>query len=115
MIDIYPHILPIKYKKALEERAGEKYYLRDVDDATPTLWDLDRRFRVMDEHEGLKQVLTLASPSVEESVGPEDAVDLSKIANDEMANLVEKYPDRFVAAATARVSKTARQPCRHNP
>lgn len=99
MIDIYPHILPVKYKKAMEKRAGENYYLRDVDDATPTLWDLDRRFRVMDEHEGLRQVLTLASPPVEEVVGPDDVVELSRIANDEMAELVEKYPDRFAAAA----------------
>ena len=99
MIDIYPHILPKGYKRVLEDRAGEKYYLRDVDDATPTLWDLDSRFRVMDNHEGLKQVLTLASPSVEEVAGPKDAAELAKIANDEMAELLAKHPDRFVAAA----------------
>lgn len=98
-IDIYPHILPIKYKKALDSKADENSYLRAVDDATPTLWDLDRRFQIMDGYEGLKQVLTLASPPVEKVVGPKDAVELSRIANDEMAELVEKYPDKFVAAA----------------
>lgn len=52
----------------------------------------------MDKYEGLQQVLTLASPPVESVVGPGDAVELSRIANDEMAELVRKYPDRFVAA-----------------
>ena len=52
----------------------------------------------MDKYEGLIQVLTLVSPPVENAVGPEDAVELAKRANDELAELVFKYPDRFVAA-----------------
>jgi len=98
MIDIYPHILPIKYKEALERISGENSYLRAVDAALPTLWDLERWFRIMDRYEGLRQVLTLASPPVETVVGPKEAIELSMIANDEMAELVVKYPDRFVAA-----------------
>jgi aminocarboxymuconate-semialdehyde decarboxylase len=55
----------------------------------------------MDKYDGLKQVLTLASPSIESVVGPKDAVELSKMANDEMAELLDKYPDRFVAAVAS--------------
>ena len=31
-------------------------------------------------------------------VSPSDAIELAKIANDEMAELVTKYPDKFIAA-----------------
>lgn len=97
-IDIYPHIMPRRYRDELEKRAGGNYF-QAVTEGTPTLWDLDTRFRIMDKYDGLVQVLTLASPAVESVVGPEDAYELSRIANDEMAELVRKYPDRFVAAA----------------
>jgi aminocarboxymuconate-semialdehyde decarboxylase len=98
MIDIYAHILPINYKNALDRKARSDYYLRGVDDAVPTLWDLDRWFGIVDEFDGLRQVLTLASPPIESVVGDKEAVELAKLANDEMAELVAKYPRRFVAA-----------------
>ncbi len=37
----------------------------------------------------------------EDVVSPKDAVELAIIANDEMAELVAKYPDRFVAAVAS--------------
>lgn len=97
-IDIFPHILPLKYKEALYEAAPPDFYLQNVVDSLPTLFNLDHRFRIMDKFEGLMQVLTLSSPPVEQIANPEKAMDLAKLANDEMAELVLKYPDRFVAA-----------------
>ena len=96
-IDIFCHILPQKYKDALYRKAKPCYYL----DAggTPALFDLDVRFRVMDKYEGLRQVLTIGTPPLEYVVTAKDAVDLAKMANDEMAELLVKYPDRFIAAA----------------
>jgi predicted TIM-barrel fold metal-dependent hydrolase len=97
-IDIYPHILPRKYKDQLFKKAGPNFYQQNVDEAAPTLWDLDARFRIMDAHDGLTQVLTIASPPLEDVLGPEDVITLSRMANDELAELVVKYPDRFVGA-----------------
>lgn len=97
-IDIYSHILPIRYKEALYKKASHPFYLQEVDNATPSLLDLASRFQILDKFEGLKQVLTLASPPVEQVVRPKDATELSKLANDELAELVAKYPDKFVAA-----------------
>ena len=97
-IDIFPHILPVKYKAALYEIAPPGIYIRNVIDATPTLFDLDYRFRIMDKYPGLMQVLTLSSPPLEQIASPEKAVDLAKLANDGMAELVLKHPDRFAAA-----------------
>lgn len=67
-------------------------------EAIPTLSDLDSRFEIMDKYDGLVQVLTIAGPSLERIATPEDTPELAKIANNEMAGLVTKYPDRFVAA-----------------
>jgi len=97
-IDIFCHILPQKYKDALYKKAKPCYYL-DADSGTPAIFDLDIRFRVMDQYEGLRQVLTIGAPPLEYVVKADDAVDLARIANDEMAELLVKYPDRFIAAA----------------
>jgi aminocarboxymuconate-semialdehyde decarboxylase len=97
-IDSFCHILPPKYKQALDKKASHCFYL-EANRLRPALFDLDIRFRVMDKYEGLRQVLTLGVPPLEYVVSADEAVDLSKMANDEMAELVTKYPDRFVAAA----------------
>ncbi len=102
-IDIFPHIIPVKYKEALYKRTmSEKgsHGRREVDkiEALPSLFDLDVRFRIMDKYEGLLQVLTLGAPAVEDIAGPKDVIELARIANDGMAELVRKYPDKFVAA-----------------
>ena len=101
IIDVFCHILTPKYldgrnKKALTGWSSSKgsAYVR----AVPTLTDLENRFRIMDRYPELLQVLTIASPALETMTKPADAVALAKIANDEMAELVMKYPERFVAA-----------------
>jgi aminocarboxymuconate-semialdehyde decarboxylase len=100
IIDIFCHILPKKYKDLLFKKAKPCYYL-EADLARPALFDLDARFRVMDKFQGLRQVLTVGAPPVEYVVSPEDAVDLARISNDGMAELLNKYPDRFAAAAAS--------------
>lgn len=99
-IDIFPHILPVKYKEAFHKINGSETFAK-MHDIIPTLSDLNYRFRIMDQHDGLVQVLTLSSPPAEKFVGTKKALDLSKLANDEMAELVTKYPDRFVAAVAS--------------
>jgi predicted TIM-barrel fold metal-dependent hydrolase len=96
-IDIFPHILPVKYKEAFQQVNKSEAFSK-MHDIIPTLSDLDYRFRIMDQHDDLVQVLTLSSPPVENFADPKQAAELSRLANDEMAELVVKYPDRFVAA-----------------
>jgi predicted TIM-barrel fold metal-dependent hydrolase len=97
-IDIFPHILPIKYKEALYRVAPPGFYIQNVIDSLPTLFNLDHRFQIMDKYEGLMQVLTLSAPPVEMIADSEKAADLARLANDEMAELVVKHPSRFAAA-----------------
>jgi len=100
-IDIFPHILPIKYKEALYKMAPPGFYIQDVIETLPTLFDLDHRFRIMDKFEGMMQILTLSAPPIEQIGDSRKAVDLARLGNDEMAELVLKYPDRFAAAVAA--------------
>ncbi|MBP1706915.1 MAG: amidohydrolase 2 [Chloroflexi bacterium] len=97
-IDAYSHIVPPQFMKALYKVAPEKHDRQVA--PHKTLYDLDSRFRIMDKYEPLRQVLTLGRMAVEHVAGPAKAADLAKRANDEMAELVLKYPDRFVAALT---------------
>jgi len=60
--------------------------------------DVGERLRIMDRHEGYVQILNVSLPPPEDVTSPEDTVELARIANDSLAELVYKYPDRFIAA-----------------
>lgn len=95
-IDAYAHIVPPKYLEAIRKVAPQMVDRQIM--PSPPLYDLDARFRIMDKYEPLRQVLTLGRIPVEHVAGPAKAADLAKRANDEMAELVTKHRDRFVAA-----------------
>ena len=95
-IDVFAHILPTNYLNALSEKAGRR--AAEALNCRQRLNDLDIRFRIMDRHEGYAQILNIAGPPVEDVASPKVAADLAKIANDDMAELVNKYPDRFLGA-----------------
>lgn len=99
-IDIFPHILPPKYKEALIKKIPSAAYQpwQKSHDNFPALTDLKKRFEMMDTHEDLVQVLNITLPFVETVAEPQIAIELAKIGNDELAELVDRYPDRFVAA-----------------
>jgi predicted TIM-barrel fold metal-dependent hydrolase len=96
-IDIFPHIIPLKFKDAITKALNRPTGGRDQ---MPGLWNLDIRFRLMDKYEGYMQILTLGmTAGTPEHVGDaQKALDLTRLANDELAELVQKYPDRFPAA-----------------
>src|SRR3972149_6357040 len=87
-IDVFTHIIPPKYRDALYKKADPRFFGENWDkviEGTPALSHMDNRFRVLEKYEGLSQVLTIASPALEESSSPENAVYLAKVANDEIA------------------------------
>ncbi|MFC1942864.1 amidohydrolase family protein [Chloroflexota bacterium] len=101
-IDVFSHIMPPKYNEALQKKVKKGTDWENMAhwiQTQPSLSDLDVRFRFMDRHPEVIQVLTVALPPLESSiVTPKDAVDLAMMANDEMCELVLKYPNRFIAA-----------------
>ena len=92
-IDAYAHIVPPKSREALRKEAPEMHDALIV--RHRPLYDLDERFRIMDKYEPIRQVLTLGRIPVEHVANPSKAAELAKLANDEMAELVVKYPNRF--------------------
>src|SRR5690348_2889251 len=100
-IDAFNHIITPKYNEArLKAAQGPALtQLQAMQRAMPTLFDLDARFRAMDvAGSRYVQVLNAANPPVETFASPQQALELSRIANDEMAELVRRYPDRFIGA-----------------
>jgi len=97
-IDAYAHIMPPKYEAELRSKQPQNLFISKYIAGFPSLTDLDLRFRIMDKYDGLLQVLALEASESWDLLKPQDKVELARIANDEMAELVFKYPDRFVAA-----------------
>jgi len=100
-IDIYAHILPKQYFEALRKKVEGGVDLSQLSGwvfRNRALSEIDIRVRLMDRYPDVLQVLTLALPPLEVVVSASDAIELAKIANDEMAELVLKYPDRFITA-----------------
>ncbi len=97
IIDIYTHITPEKYRNALFKRVQQAMGKKMMEGIS-TLWDLETRFRIMDRYDDYKQVIMVSGIPVESVAKGKDAVELARIANDEAAELIAKYPDRFLAA-----------------
>jgi predicted TIM-barrel fold metal-dependent hydrolase len=103
-IDAFTHIVPQKYIKAALKVIPESMQQYLAQYPIPSLSDLDTRFRIMDKYEGLMHILTLTAvlpTSKLADISKADRgkwIDLIKLGNDELAELVLKYPERFPAA-----------------
>lgn len=94
MIDIYCHLIPPKLKELMFDKQRTIKELQ----TNVCLYNLDERFRLMDRYPDLIQVLTVPGATPDELAGPEGAVDLARRTNDELAELVDRYPWRFAGA-----------------
>ncbi|HSM42285.1 MAG TPA: amidohydrolase family protein, partial [Afifellaceae bacterium] len=95
-IDIFNHIWPQPFFKALIDHIGEMTDITLRSGAVPMMTDLDRRFEVMDMFgPDYMQVLSLASPPLEKLADGDKASELSRIGSDSMAELCAQYPERF--------------------
>lgn len=93
--------MPERYLEALREKVKPDADVSELGqwvDSNPALTRIDVRLRVMERYPDVIQVLTVATPPLETVVSPEDAVELARLGNDEMAELVSTYPNRFMAA-----------------
>src|SRR6185437_6223942 len=94
MIDIFNHFMPRKVFDRVRELVPHHPAMKAFPEV-PTLWDVDERLRMMDEFDGLQQVLSLANPPIEQLGGPELTPQVARIANDGLAELVSRHPRRF--------------------
>jgi predicted TIM-barrel fold metal-dependent hydrolase len=94
-IDVFNHIFPKTYYKKMIEIAPKHKDMGKRVRGIPVLFDLEARFRVMDQFDDYAQVICLGSPPLEVLAGPELSPELAEVANDGMAEYVARYPDRF--------------------
>ena len=100
-IDIFNHVFPKTFfdKYIISGAAGQEIGKR-MANAT-LLFDLDYRFRVLDEFEDVRQVITLGQPPIEVLAGPDQSAVVAREANDGLSALVSRHPDRFLAFAAS--------------
>jgi predicted TIM-barrel fold metal-dependent hydrolase len=94
-IDVFTHIYPAGFFAKLMTFASDFKDTGKRSRGVPMLVDLDERFRVMDRFEGYQQILSLPTPPLEVMAGPAQALELARSANDGMAELVARHPQRF--------------------
>ena len=94
-IDVFTHIYPAGFFEKLMKLAPDFKDTGKRSRGVPMLVDLDERFRVMDRFEGYQQILSLPTPPLEVMAGPAQALELARSANDGMAELVARHPQRF--------------------
>jgi predicted TIM-barrel fold metal-dependent hydrolase len=94
IIDVFNHFMP----KSYFDRLGELIPGHMVLSSFPklkTLIDLDARLRLLDPYDGMQQVISLANPPIELIAPPDQTPALARMANDALAEVCRRYPDRF--------------------
>ena len=99
-IDAWTHIFPPAYFQKLQTMATASGPLKRWMNLK-SLYDLDVRFSIMDRFDSYQQVLTPSMPPVEEMGDAATAADMASLMNDGLADLAQRYPDRFPAWVAA--------------
>jgi aminocarboxymuconate-semialdehyde decarboxylase len=98
-IDAFTHFYPASYYKRMEEvGAGLKDMFRRAR-AVASIHDLDTRRRVIEQFPDYAQVISIPMPTLEtvSKGNSEVALELARIANDGMADLVARHRSHFPA------------------
>ena len=101
VIDIYTHIFPERFFQEMTRISPRIENIGQRLRAVTKLFDLDARFREMDEIGDYRQVISLPNPPIEDIAKGEDATTLARVGNDAMGDLCSRHPDRFPTFAAA--------------
>ncbi len=94
-IDIFNHIFPKSYLEKMVKITPNEAYMQKRMRNIPSGVYLDERFRIRDSFKDYVQIICIPAPPIEVFGPPPISTDMAKLANDGMAELVRKYPDRF--------------------
>lgn len=101
IIDIYCHIFPDRFFQEMTRVAPNLENIGKRLRGIVKLFDLDARFKEMDQFGDYRQVISLPNPPIEDIARPDVGIQLARIANDAMAELCRKHPERFPTFAAA--------------
>src|SRR5919109_4097045 len=101
IVDIYCHIFPDKFFQEMNRIAPRLGNIGRRLRSVKKLFDLDERFREMDQFGDYRQIISLPNPAIEDVAPGAAGMTLARIGNDAMAELVAKHPKRFPAFVAA--------------
>src|SRR6516165_2071144 len=100
-IDAFNHFFPKRiYELMLQSPAGQKDLGKRMR-GIPALYDVEERLRVVDSFPDYTQVICLGMPAIDRLTGPDHSPEWARLGNDGLAEMVAKYPDRFVGYAAS--------------
>jgi predicted TIM-barrel fold metal-dependent hydrolase len=103
-LDAFCHVMPRGYADRLAAITDTPAAanIRQRIDGIPSMVDLDLRFRQMDEFgEGYRQIVSLPAPPPEDIGEPPVSAEMARVANEGLAELVQRHPDRFAGFVAA--------------
>src|SRR5262249_49289449 len=95
IVDIYCHIFPDKFFQEMNRIAPRLGNIAARLRSVKKLFDLDARFREMDQFGDYREIISLPNPPIEDFAGGEVGLNLARIGNDAMAELCARHPARF--------------------
>jgi uncharacterized protein len=101
LIDFYCHVSPARFLDEMNKVAPKLGNIAARLRGVRKIHDLDARFKEMDEFGDYRQVISLPNPPIEDFATPGQGLTLARIANDAMAELCQKHPDRFAGFVAA--------------
>ena len=96
IIDVFNHFMPKTYLARLAELVPDHIAVTAFP-RLQTLVDVDARLRLLDQFGDFRQVICLANPPLELVAPPAESPELARLANDSLAEVCRKHPDRFPA------------------
>ena len=95
LIDFYCHISPERFLQEMNKFGAKLGNIGARLRGVQKIHDLDARFKEMDQFGDYRQVISLPNPPIEDFATPGQGLALAHVANDAMAELCTKHPDRF--------------------
>jgi len=95
IIDIYCHIFPDAFFQEMNRIAPRLGNIGARLRGVKKLFDLDERFREMDQFGDYREIISLPNPPIEDFATGEVGLKLARIGNDAMAELCADHPERF--------------------
>ncbi|HEY4861046.1 MAG TPA: amidohydrolase family protein [Xanthobacteraceae bacterium] len=95
IVDIYCHIFPDAFFQEMNRIAPRLGNIGARLRGVKKLFDLDERFREMDQFGDYREIISLPNPPIEDFATGEVGLKLARIGNDAMAELCARHPARF--------------------
>jgi uncharacterized protein len=95
IVDIYCHIFPDAFFQEMNRIAPRLGNIAARLRSVKKLFDLDARFREMDEFGDYREIISLPNPPIEDLAAGEIGLNLARIGNDAMAELCARHRARF--------------------